>query len=234
MQNLSKSHHALSLFIMLIMFRSNSQMAHEGIIRPSSSPWCAPAVYVPKPNGEILNCVDFVKLNRCIKKDSYPVPRANRPRQRLAGKKVFSKLYLVSAYWQFPMHQSSIEKTAFCPGPRYGFWEFLVMPYKHTGATQTCQRGLDEIFRECNDCVDNSVDDTIVFSDDVNSHVSDLQRVLEKLKSAGFTLWGSKCLLGQHSITHLGFHYLTKGVTPSIDKTKDITDWPIPKSAKEL
>ena len=26
-------------------------MAQEGIIRPNSSPWCAPTVYVPKPNG---------------------------------------------------------------------------------------------------------------------------------------------------------------------------------------
>ena len=41
-----------------------TDMAHEGIIRPSSSPWCAPAVYVPKPNGEIHNCVDFVQLDR--------------------------------------------------------------------------------------------------------------------------------------------------------------------------
>ena len=38
-------------------------MAKEGIIRPSSSPWCAPAVYVPKSNGEIRICVDFVQLN---------------------------------------------------------------------------------------------------------------------------------------------------------------------------
>ena len=95
-----------------------TDMAHEGIIRPSSSPWCAPAVYVPKPNGEIRICVDFIQLNRCTKKDSYLVPRADRPHQRLAGKRVFSKLDLRSAYWQFPMHQSSIEKNSILPRPR--------------------------------------------------------------------------------------------------------------------
>lgn len=52
-------------------------MAQEGIIKPSSSPWCAPAVYVPKPNGELRICIDFVQLNRVTKKDSYPVPRAD-------------------------------------------------------------------------------------------------------------------------------------------------------------
>jgi len=49
-------------------------MAREGIIRPSSSPWCAPADYVPKSNGEVRICIDFVQLNRVTKKDSYPVP----------------------------------------------------------------------------------------------------------------------------------------------------------------
>jgi len=169
-----------------------ADMTQEGIIRPSSSPWCAPAVYVPKPIGEIRICVDFVQLNHRTKKDSYPVPRADRPHQHLAGKQVFSKLDLSSAYWQFPMHKSSIEKTVFSPGP--GLWEFVVMPYGLMGATQTCQHGLDEIFRECHDCVGNYVDD-IMFSDDISSHKADLRRVLGKLETAGFTLYGSKCLL---------------------------------------
>ena len=47
------------------------EMAQEGIIQPSTSPWCAPAVYVPKPSGEIRICVDYVQLNRVTKKDSY-------------------------------------------------------------------------------------------------------------------------------------------------------------------
>ena len=51
-----------------------TDMAQEGIIRPSSSPWCAPAIYIPKSNGELRICVDFVQLNRVTKKDSYPVP----------------------------------------------------------------------------------------------------------------------------------------------------------------
>ena len=84
------------------------------------------------------------------------------------------------------------------------------------------------------DWLDNYVDDIIVFSDNVDFHISDLRRVLEKLKSTGFILQASKCLLCQHSITHLGFHYLAEGVTPSIDKTKTIAEWPVPKSAKEL
>ena len=70
------------------------EMAKDGIIRPSNSPWCAPAVYVPKENGEIRICVDFMQLNHATKKNSYPVPRADGPQQKLAGKCVFSKIDL--------------------------------------------------------------------------------------------------------------------------------------------
>ena len=209
-------------------------MVKEGIIRPSTSPWCAPAVYVPKSSGEIRICVDFVQLNKVTKKDSYPVPRSEGPQQKLAGKKIFSKLDLKSAYWQFPMEAHSIEKTAFCPGPGYGLWEFTVMPYGLTCATQTCQRGLDTILQNCKHCVDNYVDDCIVFSDDMTSHIQDLRLVLGKLQAAGFTLRGSKCSFGTDTITHLGFKYTSSGVAPSPDKTKAISDWPTPRTIKDV
>ena len=61
------------------------------------------------------------------------------------------------------------------------------MPYGLTGATQTCQRGLDEVLKECKDCVDNYVDDCIIFFDTIDSHVVDLYRVLGWLQKAGFT-----------------------------------------------
>ena len=132
------------------------------------------------------------------------------------------------------MSKESMEKTAFCPGPGHGLWEFTVMPYGLTGATQTCQRGLDEVLKECKDCVDNYVDDCIIFSDTIDSHIVDLRRVLGQLQKAGFTLRGSKCSFGMSSVTHLGFEYSSEGITPSAEKTRAIADWPTPKSPKEV
>ena len=56
-------------------------MALEGIIHPSTSPRCAPAVYVTKGSGEVRIYIDFVKLNQVAKKDSYPVPQPDGPQQ---------------------------------------------------------------------------------------------------------------------------------------------------------
>ena len=105
------------------------------------------------------------------------------------------------------MDEGLIEKTAFCPGLGYGLWEFTVMPYGLTGATQTCQRALDHILKSSKDCVDNYIDDIIVFSDTIESHIRDLRRVLSKLKAVGFTLRGSKCFFGDIKAPHLGFEY---------------------------
>ena len=55
---------------------------------------------------------------------------SRRTSAKVSQKKIFSKIDLRSAYWQFPMSEESIEKTAFCPGPGYGLWEFTVMPYR--------------------------------------------------------------------------------------------------------
>ena len=108
------------------------------------------------------------------------------------------------------------------------------MPYGLTGATQTCQSALDHTLKTCKDCVDNYVDNLIVFSDDMTSHISDLRQVLQKLKAAGFTLHGSKCFFGNVKAVHLGFEYSSTGVTPSLEKTKVVRDWPTPSCSKDV
>ena len=108
------------------------------------------------------------------------------------------------------------------------------MPYGLTGATQTCQKGLDTILADCKYCVDNYVDDYIVYSDDLNSHIRDLQEVLGRLQQADFTLRGSKCAFGKSTVSHLGFQYSPSGVTPSPERIQAIANWPVPSRAKQL
>ena len=76
------------------------------------------------------------------------------------------------------------------------------MPYGLMGATQTCQRGvLDNVWKDYKDCVDNYVDEGIVFSDEMESHIIDLKYTFSRLYVAGFTLQGSKCFFDRSTIT---------------------------------
>ena len=80
-------------------------MLDRNIIRVSSSPWLAPAVYVPMKSGELRICIDYRELNKGTMKDAYPLPLPDKVQDRLAGAKIFSKLDLQSGYWQLPVQE---------------------------------------------------------------------------------------------------------------------------------
>jgi hypothetical protein len=47
----------------------------KGYIRPSTSPWGCPALFVTKKDRELHLCVDYRPLNAVIIKNKYPLPR---------------------------------------------------------------------------------------------------------------------------------------------------------------
>jgi hypothetical protein len=56
------------------------------------SKWIANLVIVRKKSGEIRLCVDFRNLNKCSKKDNYPLPKMEHLLQRISGATVMSFL----------------------------------------------------------------------------------------------------------------------------------------------
>jgi hypothetical protein len=53
----------------------NQELLEKGFIRPSSSPWGALVIFVPKKNGTQRLCVDYRALNEVTVKNKYPLPR---------------------------------------------------------------------------------------------------------------------------------------------------------------
>ena len=88
-------------------------MLAQGIIKESSSPWMAPAVFVPKKSGELRICVDYRSLNKQTAKDSYPLPLPDEVQDHLTNAAVFPTLDLHSSYWQLPVAKADQPKSAF-------------------------------------------------------------------------------------------------------------------------
>ncbi|GJZ15651.1 putative reverse transcriptase domain-containing protein [Tanacetum coccineum] len=78
----------------------------KGFIRPSSSPWGAPVLFVKKKDGSFRMCIDYRKLNKLTVKNRYRLPRIDDLFDQLQGSRVYSKIDLRSGY-----HQLRSEKT---------------------------------------------------------------------------------------------------------------------------
>nr|GFC67563.1 putative reverse transcriptase domain-containing protein [Tanacetum cinerariifolium] len=103
------------------------ELSDKGFIRPSSSPWGAPLLFVKKKDGSFRMYIDYRELNKLTVKNRYPLPRIDDLFDQLQGSSVYSKIDLRSGYHQLRVREEDIPKIAF--RTRYGQYEFQVMPF---------------------------------------------------------------------------------------------------------
>jgi hypothetical protein len=90
-----------------------AELQQKGYIRPSSSPWGAPVLFVTKKDGSMRMCIDYRSLNEVTIKNKYPLPRIDDLFDQLQGAKYFSKIDLRSGYHQLRIKETDVQKTAF-------------------------------------------------------------------------------------------------------------------------
>ena len=100
----------------------------------------SPVVFELKKNGNVRICIHYRAFNKQTIKDPYPLPRPDEVQNRLAGCTNFSTLDLHSGYWQFPVHKEDQAKTALCPGPGLGLFQFCRIPFGLSGVLASFQR----------------------------------------------------------------------------------------------
>jgi len=72
----------------------------KGFIRPSSSPWGAPVLFIRKKDGSLRMCIDYRQLNKVTIKNKYPLSKIDDMFDQLQGAECFSKIDLRSGYHQ--------------------------------------------------------------------------------------------------------------------------------------
>ncbi|GJW72500.1 putative reverse transcriptase domain-containing protein [Tanacetum coccineum] len=94
------------------------ELSDKGFIRPSSSPWGAPILFVKKKDGSFRMCIDYRELNKLTVKNRYPLPRIDYLFDQLQGSSIYSKIDLKSGYHQLRVREQDVPKMAF--RTRYG------------------------------------------------------------------------------------------------------------------
>ncbi|GJV70623.1 putative reverse transcriptase domain-containing protein [Tanacetum coccineum] len=209
------------------------ELSDKGFIRPSSSPWGAPVLFVKKKDGSFRMCIDYRELNKLTVKNRYPLPRIDDLFDQLQGSSVYSKIDLRSGYHQLRVREEDIPKTAF--RTRYGHYEFQVMPFGLTNAPAVF---MDLMNRVCKPYLDKFVivfiDDILIYSKNKQEHEKHLKLILELLKKEQLYAKFSKCEFWIPRVQFLGHVIDSQGIHVDPAKIESVKDWESPKTATEI
>ncbi|KAJ9556252.1 LOW QUALITY PROTEIN: hypothetical protein OSB04_010866 [Centaurea solstitialis] len=209
------------------------ELLEKGFIRPSSSPWGAPILFVKKKDGTLRMCIDYRELNKLTVKNRYPLPRIDDLFDQLQGAAWFSKIDLRSGYHQLKVKEEDVHKTAF--RTRYGHYEFVVMPF---GLTNAPAAFMDLMNRVCRPLLDRSVivfiDDILIYSKTKEDHVEHLREVLEILRKEQLYAKFSKCDFWLQEVQFLGHLVNREGIKVDPAKVEAVMKWETPKSPTEI
>nr|GEV79866.1 putative reverse transcriptase domain-containing protein [Tanacetum cinerariifolium] len=187
------------------------ELSDKGFIRPSSSPWGAPTLFVKKKDGSFRMRIDYRELNKLMVKNRYPLSRIDDLFDQLQGSSVYSKIDLRSGYHQLRVREEDIPKTAF--RTRYGHYEFQVMPFGLTSALA--------VFMD-------------LMNQDKKEHEEHLKAILELLKKEELYAKFSKCEFWFPKVQFLGHVIDKQDIHVDPAKIESVKDWASPKSQTEI
>ena len=206
-------------------------MEKAGIIRRANGPWASPLHLVPKPDGSWRPTGDYRLLNVSTVPDRYPLPNIRDFTANLKGRCFFSKIDLVKGYYQVPMMEDDICKTAVITP--FGLFEWLVMPFGVRNAANTFQRMMDRL-------LDGFafafvyLDDILIASFTFEEHLADVRAVLERLSEFGLVINPQKSLFCQSTVEFLGHTVTHSAISPLSKHVDAISAFKPPVSRKEL
>lgn len=209
------------------------ELTELGFIRPSTSPYGAPILFVRKKDGTLRMCIDYRALNKITVKNRYPLPRIDELLDQLHGSTIWTSLDCASGYHQVRLHSDSISKTAF--RTRYGSFEFLVLPFGLTNAPSAFMAWMHDILRPFIDkFVVCFLDDILIASRTPAEHLTHLEQVFQALSANKVLLKASKCHIATSHVDFLGHTLTPQGIAVDQRKVAAVQQWPRPGNVHDV
>jgi hypothetical protein len=203
-----------------------------GVIKPSKSPWAAPAFIVYR-NGKPHMVIDYQKLNEMAISDEFPLSKQEDILQALEGSQWLSTLDALAGFTQLEVEPKDQEKLAF--QTHRGLWQFVRMPFGYKNGPSIFQRVMQNVlapFLWIFALV--YIDDIVIFSLTFEDHISHLDQVFKAIEKSGVTLAVTKCHFGYQSLLLLGQKVSRLGLSTHKEKVDAILQLDEPKNCHDL
>jgi hypothetical protein len=119
------------------------EQLETGIIRESDSPWASPVVLVPKKDGSWRFCIDYRKVNMCMRPNRWPMPNSDEILDTLRGARYFNPLDCKSGFHAIPLHEDDREKTVFIC--HMGLFEYNGLSFGLMNSVASYQTLMDKV-----------------------------------------------------------------------------------------
>ena len=197
----------------------------EKVPENTSTEWCSPGFFVPKPNGKVRLVVDYREINRFIRRPVHPFPS---PRDIVKDirpdSKWFLKLDATQGYYQIPLDEDSKDLTTFLlPSGRY---RFTRAPMGLSPSSDNFCDKTDFFLKPVPDIL-KIVDDALLQAPSFPSLLAKLKIALDCCRKHNLTLSRSKLQLGTE-IEFAGYLLGSGGVKPDPKRVAAISDFPRP------
>ncbi|GKB34829.1 putative reverse transcriptase domain-containing protein [Tanacetum coccineum] len=212
-----------------VEFRIELVPGAKGFIRPSSSPWGAPVLFVKKKDKTFCMCIDYRELNKLTVKNQYPLPRIDDLFDQLQGLCVYSKIDLRSSYHKLRIREEDILITAF--RTPYGHCEFQMMSFGLTNAPVVFMDFMNLVYKSYLDKFGIVfINDILIYSKSREEHKEHLKIILGLLKKEKLYAKFSKCDFWLDSVKFLGHVIDSNVVHVDPSKIEAIKNWVAPST----
>lgn len=166
------------------------ELLGKKLIERTNSQWACQAFYVnnhgEQKRGKKRLVINYKPLNKVLIDQKYPIPLKDELVRKIKGKSIFSKFDLKSGFWQFKIKPKDRYKTAFIV-PQ-GMYQWVTMPMGLKVAPSKFQERIDVVFLPCRDFALCYIDDILIYSASVESHIQHLHQFFKCVKDAGLAL----------------------------------------------
>uniref|UniRef100_A0A8P4K5A8 ribonuclease H n=1 Tax=Dicentrarchus labrax TaxID=13489 RepID=A0A8P4K5A8_DICLA len=208
-------------------------LLEKGIVRPCNSTYSAPLWPVLKPNGKWRLTIDYRKLNQQVPLSRWPMTQLGQELPKIRDAKYFSSMDIASGFWTLPVHVEDQHKLAFTFANRQ--YTFTRCPFGYANSPAEFNIFLN---KACPDALGRGtliyVDDILIRSPTLDSHLDEMDHVLAQLTQAGAKVSLSKCQWCKTKVNYVGLLVGPYGVEPQVERVQGITNIKAPTNLSEL